>query len=396
MYFVRLILKYKIRKTIFIFLLISCVVSTNAQKGKKEVFKEKFVKIDMPELPIADFPENSIHVSGIRVIQNVGDSVRMGYAHKGIDFSIATLVFKKPLTEILQKQVNRMYKHEYQKDGAAIFWVIKDLRFGAKSNASDYAKVRITPDIGTIDCSYTRFNADAYISSDGNLFKKVCSIDTVFLVLNMGGGHGPDLENALRVLLRRTLLTGKDVLDHPVDGLNVEQITAGAARKPIFPIMVDSNYREGAYADYEEFLANNPSIKNYEKVIAKKKKVKLINTTENGRKDTLNVWGICKNGEIYKYHQESLIPIEKKGAGFVVSGYVENTARRNNNNFNIGWAADIALGIATGVFMNSGLFITIISVSGKPLLVDTIPYIDEPKMQPLATCIDLRTGNFSF
>ncbi len=75
----------------------------------------------MAELPIAEFPENSIHVSGIRVLQSVNDSVRMGYAHKGLNYSIATLIFKKPITEILQKQVNRMYKHEYKKDGATYF-----------------------------------------------------------------------------------------------------------------------------------------------------------------------------------------------------------------------------------------------------------------------------------
>lgn len=383
-------------KTTFLFLLISCVISVNAQKAK---LKEKFVKIDMPELPIAEFPENSIHVSGIRVIQTVSDSIRMGYAHKGMDFSIATLIFKKPLTEILQKQVNRMYKHEYKKDGATIFWMIKDLRFGAKLGATDYTAIQISPAIGSIDCSYTRFNADAYISSDGNLFKKVCSIDTVFLVLNMSSGHGPDLENALRVLLKRTLLTGKNLLDQPVDGLTVEQITFKAVQKTIAPILVDSNYREGAYASYEEFLANNPSVKKYETVVGKKKKVKLVNAAENGRKDTLNVWGICKNGEVYKYHEESLIPIERKGTGFVVSGFVENTIRRNNNNFNTGLAAGLtglSAGLAAGVFMNSGVFITLVFISGKPLLVDSIPYIDDPKMQPLATCIDMKTGEFSF
>lgn len=395
MYFFALeCVKLKIMKTTFLFMLVFCGISVNAQKQK--AFKEKFVKIDMPELPIATFPENTIRVSGIGVIQMVSDSVRMGYAHKGMDYSIATLIFKKPLTEILQKQVNRMYKHEFKKDGATIFWVVKDLRFGAKSGATNYTAVRILPDFATIDCSYTRFNADAYISSDGNLFKKVCTIDTVFLVLNLASGHGPDLENALRVLLRRTLLTGKEVLEQPGDELTVEQITDWVAQKPIAQILVDSNYRDGAYASYEEFLANNPSIKNYEKVVGKKKKVKLITMAENSRKDTLKVWGICKNGEIYKYHDESLIPIEKKGAGFIISGYVENTTRLNNNKFNMGLIADMALGITAGVFMNNGIFITIISVSGKPLLVDSIPYFDDPKVQPLATCINMRTGEFSF
>lgn len=372
-------------KIAFLFLLTCCVISVNAQKEK---LKEKFVKIDMPEMPVAEFPDNSIHISGIQVIQRVNDSVRMGYAYKGMDNSVATLIFKKPLSEILQKQVNRMYKHEYKKDGATMFWAVKDLRFGAKSTATDNAAYRITPAIGIADCSYTRFNADAYISSDGNLFKKVCTIDTVFVVLNMASGHGPDMENALRVLLRRTLLTAKDVLEQPVEGLTVEQITDKAAQKPIIPILTDSNYNEGAYASYAEFLANNPSIKNYETVVGKKKKVKLVNTAENSRKDTLSVWGICKNGEIYKYHDEALIPIEKKGTAFVISGYVENTTRRNNNNFN--------MGLASGIFMDKTIFITIIFNGGKPLLVDSIPYINDPQKQPLATCIDMKTGEFSF
>lgn len=382
-------------KTILLGMLVFSGLSGSAQKEKKETpLKEKFVKIDMSKLPIADFPENSIPVSGIRVIQNLTDSIRMGYAHKGLDYSIATLIFKKPLTDILQEQVKRMYKHEYKKDGAVIFWVIRDLRFGSKLGATDYSSVGINLAIATIDCSYTRFNADAYISSDGNLFKKVCTIDTVFLVLNMGGGHGPDLENALRVLLRRTLLQGKDVLDQTVDRLTVEQITDRVAKKTTAPILVDSIYREGAYASYDEFLANKPSIKNYKTVVGKKKKLKLVNVAENDQKDTLSIWGICKNGEIYKYSKESLIPIEKRGTGFVISGYVENTTRRNNNIFNIGLA--VAAGLAGGVFMNSGISLTVIFISGKPLLVDSIPYIDDPKKQPLATCIDMRTGNFSF
>ena len=384
--------KFKIMKTTLLSIFIFFGLSVNAQKEKKQTsFKEKFVKIDMAELPIADFPENSIHVSGIRIIQNLNDSVRMGYAHKGIDYSIATLIFKKPLSEILQKQVNRMYKHEYKKDGATIFWVIKDLRFGAKLGATDYSVARIIPG-GTIDCSYTRFNADAYISTDGNLFKKVCTVDTVFLVLNMAGGHGPDLENALRVLLKKTLLTGKDALEQNVAGLTFAQITDQAAKKIPVPILVDSTYSEGAYASFNEFLANKPSIKNYETVVIKKKKVKLVNTGENLPKDTLTAWGICKNGEIYKYYEDALIPIEKQGSGFVISGYVENTTRRNNNYFNAGLAA----GFAGGVFMSSAVSITIIFISGKPLLVNSIPYIDDPKEQPLATCIDMETGEFSF
>lgn len=371
-------------KTVFLASLLFCATTVAAQK-------EKFVKIDMPELPIADFPEDAIPVSEIRVIQTLADSIRMGYAHKGLDYSIATLIFKKPLTEILQKQVNRMYKHEYKKGGATLFWVIKDLRFGAKVGYTGYTSVSIGSS-STNDYSYTRFNADAYISLNGNLFKKVCTVDTVFLIMNMAGGHGPDLENALRVLLKRTLLTGKVVLEKNGNEFTVEQIADQSTQEVIAPVLNDSIYREGAYASYAEFLANDPSVKNYETVTDKKKKVTLMGSEENNKKDTLKVWGICKNGEIYKYHNQSLIPIEKRQSGFVISGYVENTTRHNRNNANIG----MAVHMGAGVFMNNAIFVSVIFVSGKPLLVDSIPYINDPKAQPVATCIDMRTGNFSF
>lgn len=379
-------------KTTFLFILVLCGLSANAQKEKRGSPKEKFVKIDMAELPIADFPDDAIAVSGIRVMQNLNDSFRMGYAHKGPE--IGTLIFKKPVTEILQKQVNRMYKHEYKKSGATLFWVINDLRFGAKLSADDYSVKRLVPT--AIDCSFTRFNADAYISADGNLFKKVCTIDTVFLILNISSGHGADLENALRVLLRRTLLTGKDVLEKNADELTIEQITYKSAQKTTNPILTDTTYRNGAYANFAEFLANNPTIKNYETVPSKKKRVAIVSAAENSNKDTLNVWGICKNGEIYKYYQEFLIPIEKQETGFVISGYVEKTSRRNTNYANASLAAAFT-GLYSGLaFLRVGVTIAAVILSGKPLLVDTIPYIDETEKQPVATCIDMRTGNFSF
>ncbi len=392
MYFSRLICKSKIMKILLLSLMTFCVVSANAQKEKKEAFEEKFVKMDMAQMPIAEFPDDAIAVSGIRIMQNLNDSVRMGYGHKGPE--IRTLIFKKPVTEILQKQVNRMYKHEYKKNGATLFWVINDLRFGAKLSADDYSVKRFVP--GAIDCSFTRFNADAYISADGSLFKKVCTIDTVFLILNIPSGHGTDLENALRVLLRKTLLTGKDVLENKADELTIEQIAYRSAQKPGIPIVIDSNYREGAYANFAEFLANNPSIKNYETVPSKKKRVTIVSAAESNNKDTLNVWGVCKNGEIYKYHQEYLIPIEKQGNGFIISGYVEKTSRRNNNYANASLAAAWG-GVYSGLpFLNVGVTISAVILSGKPLLVDSIPYIDEKEKQPVATCIDMRTGNFSF
>ena len=374
-------------KTTLHSILIFSVLLANAQKEKKQtIVAEKFVTIRMSTLPIAEFPKNSIPVSGITVIQSVKDSFRMGYALKGMDNSVATLKFAKPLSLVLQEQVKRMYKHEYKKGGAEILWVVKNLRFGAKSGATANSFTRI---VTSPDCSYTRFNADAYISDDGNLFKKLSTIDTVFVLLNTGDGFGLDLENAIRVLLKRTLFAADIIPEQSITKMTIQEISNAASQQVNIPILIDSNYLDGIYTSFEEFLANKPSRRDYETVSDKKKKIKFTAEGQNGQKDTLEIWGLCKNGKIYKYHAETLIPIKKEGNRFIISDYVEETTRLNNKNANMG------LGVAVG----SGLLsipIFFYQKSGKPLLVESIPYIDDPEKQPIATCIDMKTGELSF
>lgn len=369
-------------KTIFLNILMLCTFFANAQKEKKAVVEpEEFIIIKMSKFPIADFPKKSIPVSDIRVIQVVRDSIRMGYALKGMDGYVVTLKVAKPLTEVLQEQIKRMYKHGYKKEGAKIFWVVKDLRFGEKTAFMEYA--------------YTRFNADAYISKDGNLFKKVCTIDTVF-VTESGGDvtkwHGEDIENAFRVLLKRTLLIGNDMPEQNTAEMTIEQITRQAKQQIEIPILTDFKYREGAYANFEEFLQNKPSITDYEPVVIAKKKIKFIKTGQNDQKDTLGIWGLCKDGEIYKYYEESLIPIEKQGTGFIISNYVKNTNRHNRNLFFFAFAGGIAGGLVGGAAVS----LIANAAKNKLLLVKSIPYITKPNKQPVASCIDIKTGELSF
>lgn len=358
------------------------VYLANAQKEKSVIVEpEEFKTIKMAKFPIADFPKKSIPVSDIQVIQKVRDSFRVGYAFKGIDNYVVTLKTTKPLTAFLQEHIIRMYKNDCEKDGVKILWVVKDLRLAEKTAFMEYA--------------YTRFNTDAYISKNGNLFKKVCTIDTVF-VTESGGDvtsmHGNNIENAFKVLLKRTLKTGKDILELNTDEMTVAQITDQAQQQIDIPILTDLNYSEGAYANFEEFLQNKPSIIDFESVVIEKKKIKFVKPDKNNLKDTLEIWGLCKAGEIYKYHEETLIPIEKQGAGFSISNYIENTNRHNRNLFFFGLVGGITGGLVGG----TAVALAANAAKGKQLLVKSIPYITKPNKQPVASCIDMKTGELSF
>jgi len=374
--------KTQIMRTIFLFALSLSVFFAHAQKDKiKPEPPEEFVTIEMSKFPIADIPRNSIPVADIRIVQVLKDSMRLGYTVKGMGASVATLRVTEPLTEILQRQVKRMYKHDYEKNGVEIFWLVKWLRFGAKSDALSY--------------SYANLCADAYISRTPGLFTKVCTVDTV-LMSTETGGFGNDAENALRVLLKMTLLAEKNAAGQQAEGISIDRIIREAKEQPEAPVLTAAGYKEGAYLSFDEFLQNNPSLINYESFVVKKKKIGFVKNGENGQKDTIQIWGLCKAGEIYKYHNESLIPIEKQGAHFIISDYVQKTNKRNQNLFLIGLASGITGGLAGGLIAGTAVGLISSSANNRQILVTTIPHITKPGKQPIGTCINMKDGEFTF
>ena len=369
-------------KTSILMSLLFCSFLLHAQKTKKNPEPpEEFINIKLAKFPIADFPKKSIPVSDIRIAQIVRDSVNVGYALKGMDNYVVNLKITKPLTDFLQDHIYRMYKDDFKKDGIKMLWVLKDLRMGEKTAFMEY--------------SYARFNMDGYISGDGVFFRKACSLDTVYV--NESGGdvskwHGDDIEKAFGVFSKRLLLFAKDTLANNSAQKTVEEIIGQSYQNISHPILKDAVYNEGAYANFEEFLQNKPTIQNYESVIVDKRTIKFTKINSNGFVDTINIWGLCKSGEVYKYYEESLIPIEKQGTGFIISDFIKNSNRRNRN------VAFFSLmgGIAGGVVGGAAVGLAVNAAKNKLMLVKSIPYINKPAKQPVASCIDMRTGEFSF
>jgi hypothetical protein len=369
-------------KTMLIAILQLSSFWVNAQSAAKPTKEpEESISIKLAKFPIADFPKKSIAVSDITIIQMVRDSVQMGYALKGMDNYVVTLKISKPLTSFLQDHIYRMYKHEFNKQGIKILWVLKDLRMGEKTGFMEFA--------------YARFNMDAYISGNGALYKKACTLDTVFVTesgSDVSKWHGEDIENAFKVLSKRTLLVAKNLPDQTVEDMTVEQIMKQSYQNLKVPILTDSIYIEGAYASFQEFLQNKPSIQKYESVVLDKKTIKFINTQQEKYADTLDIWGICKAGEIYRYYEESLIPIEKQGTGFIISNFIKNSNRRNRNIVFLSMMGGIAGGVVGGAVVS----LAASAAKNKLLLVKSIPYITKSNKQPVASCIDMNTGDFSF
>lgn len=329
--------------------------------------------IKMPRFTIADFPKKSPAVSSIEIIQNLDDSVVLGFVQKGADGHIVQLKTEKPLTLLLQDHITKMYKNDYSENGSPMLWVLEKLRIAERttfSNSLAYAKIKIT----------------SYLEQNGQGYKKLREIDSVF-VMESGSDvtpwHGTHIEDAFRVLLHSSMKAAKEKTGD--DKLYQKADIISASKKPEndSPILYTSQYKSGYYASFEELLQNNPSISNAETVAGKKGKVYILRASGN-KKDTLNVWGLCQEGEIYKYQDNVLVPLERKGNGMVISDYVEKVSRKNSN-------------LAAAAFFGGLIGAAIVNKNAPYIpLVTNIASIKKKGRYPEATCIDMSTGEFSF
>lgn len=366
---------YPIQKIFIILVLVFASIIVNGQASKNDEAKETVLKtkiIKMPKYPIADFPKKSIPISDIQVIQLLRDSVGLGYVLKGLANQVAQIQPEKALTTLLQEHVEKMYKSDFKKEGKKMLWVIKELRIGERTGFTEY--------------SYLKLKANSYILSDNQNYHLVYKLDSVF-VTESGGDvtawHGQELEDAMKLLLKETLKKAKDVSNENI-AYNLEEIKKMSTPPYNYPILNDLNYTEGAYKNYEEFLQNKPSILSYEPVVLQKGKTKYITGFINSSGDTINIWGISKNGELYKYVEKQLVPIEKSGNGFIVSYYVVKANMRNNGVF----MSSLIGGLAGGLIS--------LALAEKMPQVKSIPNLTKSKKQPDATIIDMETGELAF
>ena len=364
-----------ILKIIIALIFVFINVSVNAQPSKNKDAQEPALNpkiIKMPKYPIADFPKKSAPVADIRIMQFVKDTVRLGYVLRGPGNQVAYIQPEKPLTTMLQNHIEKMYGNDYKKEGIKMLWVIKELRIGERTGFTEY--------------SYLKLNADAYMLGSNNQYTTLYRLDTIFATESGGdvtAWHGQELENALKLILRESLKEAK-VINTTGTAFTLEDISKTAAPYFNHPILTDTTYSEGAYKTFDEFLQNKPSIQDYIPVSVKKKKTISITGFKSRNGDSINIWGICKNGEIYKYAENQLVPIERNGNGFIVSYYVAKSNIRNNGIF-IG----SLLGGLAGGLVSMALY-------DKVPQVKTISFLKKSKQQPDASIVDMETGDFGF
>lgn len=317
--------------------------------------------------------EPLLRLSGIKVIPLCADTSQLGYVQVGMANRKIRAVPDKPYTPYLQDFVNALLGGVYDSSGRQMLWVIKDLRINETSEMMS-------------EQAFVRLKADAYVPadiSDKPAYRLLTSFDTVLIKRGMDvtGKHDKNIAQAMQLFY----LACEDAAGAYSAGASMTEAAVIDSTLRTFrtPIYQDSAYKDGVYYYYEEFLANAPRITDFEVVTSKRKKMTVYaKGPDSTRKEVTRMWGLSYKGELYKYDEGELVPIERKGNAFVLSKYMDDINRRNKSMF---WAAMGGGMIGAGIAYNST---AVHAANAVPWLL--------AYYRPEATAVDVETGELIF
>ncbi|SFE96422.1 hypothetical protein SAMN05518672_11356 [Chitinophaga sp. CF118] len=340
--------------------------STSESEGKT---------ISLTNFTLNDKMPTGIDISDIRVINAVSDSSMLGYVQTGMFNRWMEARPDKPYTQFLQSYVNRKYESIYRKNTAHMVWVIQELRISERTfNMSEKG--------------FLHLKAMAFTSNDNETFKYLIQLDTILVTggMDVTHKHGDNIADALQILLEQSLKKSAQT-DSPAYSLAT--IREKALQRYQKPALQSNEHVDGIYLTFEEFINDQPSIKNIDYSL-EHNGVHFFYIDNNGKMTFIDkFWGVRKRGVLLKQYYNLLIAIEQKQNSIVLTGYLPLARRKNNATLMTATGSGLIGAAIVGAAAGEE---TSMSVSVLPT-VDNIPYIR--KKAPLATGVDIETGEFT-
>lgn len=323
-----------------------------------------------------------VSIQGIQVLVACGDTTRLGYVQVGMMNKRIPAVPDKPLSLWLQQYVDGNYHHCYNPAGGRLLWVIRDLRIAEfTGHMSEHA--------------YVRLKADAFIATDEQHYVQVAMMDTV---LRKGGmdvtsKHGQNIAAALEYLFKASGRPAQSAAT-----LTIDQLMAEENKRFDAPVYHVKSFLTGVYLSYQEFLDNTPSVATFG-INTEGESVTVYAVNADSSHSTINkYWGVCTSDGIYKFDDvsRSLIPIDRDGNSFVISGYLDASRKQRNRELWTAAAAGVAGGAVGGAIGGAAAGAATAGNLSSPFVyyVTRIPYIK--KNFPEASIIDADSGELMF
>lgn len=311
-------------------------------------------------------------VKDIQMIAICGDSMNLGHLpYKKSNFKKAIALPDKPLQDYLQEYVNKQYGDQYKSDnGKDLLCLIQSFRIAE----------------GAVDKAYVHIKAVAFLSADNQQFQLSCQIDTTLVYDNRrdSRAHSENIAQAIDLLMKAADRQNITTAFHSKD-----EILNIAWRGYKQPIYTTSQFNDGIYTSYKEFLKNVPSVTNftlgveYGKIVA-------YHIHDDSTCNIINQpWGMCYQGQLYRYNVNWFIPMKRQGLSFMVT----DPEFKSDQELKItgGQAAEsVAAFLLFGIVQLPGFHVP----SGN--LIGTLPFLNNQIDPPIATMIDPFTGEFMF
>ncbi|RAJ85468.1 hypothetical protein CLV59_102171 [Chitinophaga dinghuensis] len=337
-----------------------------AQETKKETKKDTTAiiwrQIKLNDDPREIHTSSSYSIAGVEVVQHLWDSTHLGYIQVGMANRRAAAVPDKTISNYLQDFTQKAFGQSFKEGGIKMLWVIEAIRIGEKTGAWS-------------EKAYFRFKGTSYGTKDGVNYVQLGVTD----IVNASGGmdvthkHKSNIVNALQDLMNRSSGALDAAFTNPTSMHTREEIIKGYQEKRNIPALTET-MNEGLYATFADFVANKPTMLEFD-TKAEKRKITVVDNNGN----PVKCWGIVKKGEVYKVLENRLVPLEKYQNGYIISTFVQDAQRRNAGIF---WSAMAAPGAAF-----------IVEGTTRLLTADAYPNLNP---SPEATAIDMETGAFIF
>ncbi|RFS18768.1 hypothetical protein DVR12_26585 [Chitinophaga silvatica] len=314
-------------------------------------------------------------VAAIRLFVAIPDTLTLGYIPAESGNEAFKLITAGKNNRWLDTLVESRYGSSFSPGGKRLLWVIRDLS--------------ITTDLDA-RVAFTRLRAEVFSSAGIKQYHQLLQVDTVLAAPLTDKSYATCVTNVLDELYN--LSTGHII--NPDSRLSVsnayseDTVNIMARERPTMAILLDSKIQAGVYSSFSEFTRNNPSVKGTLWATPDTSRssgyVKVFSMGEDSIPvQHTNIWGVCfGRNELYKYENGLLIPIEKAGDGFVLSRYQEPSIRKNQAVYweriaSYGWPGD------------SNPFDRKHSITYKQVKATA-------GQQPIATRVDMRTGELTF
>lgn len=304
-----------------------------------------------------------VHYRSARFIDGRADTTKLGFVLAGANTEYHRVVFPKPAATYMTEKTIPFLANGSANNGDITF-VLKHLWVSEVIVEATFGKSLLT---GPIDyLSFCYLNTDCYSSVNGE-YTLLGNIDTVISIKRWMVGAGEDLLKKTLIDLLQTgdsLFVSQTIKNEPISFDDVLKKTQADFD---LPILKPGQPERGIYITYNDFLNNNPSIKDF--IIIKDKKTESL--TIPGSADSLinKAWGYFDGTDLNIHINNNYYRMVRSQNTFEIAGprKLDKLYGTNEKIINTSLATFFS-GIA------SGGFTLLVMGSTNKIMKELIPY----------------------